>query len=198
MRKIFFDLDGTLIDSKKRLYQLFQDLISESTLSFDEYWNLKSHKVNHQTILAEKFPQYNFDTFNQKWLSLIETEKYLKLDTVYPDVKEVLTALDRENELFLLTARQDKKMLYKQLSWLGLTPYFKEILVTENKRTKTDILKHFSLTSDDILVGDTGHDIQTGKSVGLKTVAVSYGFLAEDMLKTYQPDKMVKQLSGDL
>ena len=193
MRKIFFDLDGTLIDSKKRLYQLFQDLIPESTLSFDEYWGLKSHKVNHQTILAEKFPQYDFDTFNQKWLSLIETEKYLKLDTVYLNVKEVLTTLGKEKELFVLTARQDKEMLYKQLSWLGLTPYFKEILATENKQTKTDILKQFSLTSDDILVGDTGHDIQTGKSVGLKTVAVSYGFLSEEVLKTYQPDTICAQ-----
>lgn len=86
-------------------------------------------------------------------------------------------------------------MLYEQLSWLGLTPYFKEVLVTENKQTKTDILKQFSLTSDDILVGDTGHDIQTGKSVSLKTVAVSYGFLSEDVLKTYQPDRLFSNLS---
>ena len=198
MRKIFFDLDGTLIDSKKRLYQLFQDLIPESKLSFDEYWKLKSHKVNHQTILSEQFPQYDFDAFNQKWLSLIETEKYLKLDTVYPNVKEVLTALGRENELYVLTARQSKEMLYNQLDWLGLTPYFKEILVTENKQTKTDILKRFSLSFEDVLIGDTGHDIQTGKAAGLKTIAVSYGFLAEDVLNTYQPDKIVKQLNGDL
>ena len=43
--KIFFDLDGTLINSKMRLYSLFQELVSASNLSFDEYWNLKKKKL---------------------------------------------------------------------------------------------------------------------------------------------------------
>lgn len=197
MRKIFFDLDGTLIDSRMRLYRLFQDLIPESKLSFEQYWNLKRNKINHQAILTEKFPQYEFGIFNQTWLELIETEEYLRIDTVYPKIKEVLLMLSKKNELYILTARQNKEMLHKQLVWLDLAPYFREILITEAKQSKADILKHYSLTSNDLLVGDTGHDIQIGQAMGLKTVAVSYGFLAEDVLKTYAPDIIVAH-SNDL
>ena len=56
--KIFFDLDGTLINSKIRLYSLFQELVPVSNFSFDEYWDFKQNKINHATILRKKF---NFD-----------------------------------------------------------------------------------------------------------------------------------------
>ena len=45
---IFFDLDGTLIDSKLRLYSLFQKLVPESILTYDEYWKYKMNKISHQ------------------------------------------------------------------------------------------------------------------------------------------------------
>ena len=51
---LFFDLDGTLLNSRKRLYTLFQDLIPESKLSIDEYWDLKRDKIDHKTILMER------------------------------------------------------------------------------------------------------------------------------------------------
>ena len=73
--KIFFDLDGTLVDASERLYRLFCDLIPECNFTKEEYWNLKRNKINHQMILEKYFPQYNFDEFNTKWLSLIEKEK---------------------------------------------------------------------------------------------------------------------------
>lgn len=45
-----------------------------------------------------------------------------------------------------------------------------------------------------ILVGDTTHDIKAGKSVGTKTVAVSWGYQGEDKLKSTNPDFIVHNL----
>ena len=39
--KIIFDLDGTLICSKKRLHRLFLDLAGVTNLKFKSYWDLK-------------------------------------------------------------------------------------------------------------------------------------------------------------
>ena len=52
---LIFDLDGTLIDSRNRLYQLFQRLVPESTLSFEEYWKLKRNKISNKDILIHRF-----------------------------------------------------------------------------------------------------------------------------------------------
>src|SRR2546421_346944 len=50
MNKIFFDLDGTLIHAHTRLYRLFQHLVPESKLSYEQYWERKRSPANHELI----------------------------------------------------------------------------------------------------------------------------------------------------
>ena len=59
MKKIIFDLDGTLINSYDRLYFLFKLLVPECTFSKEEYWNLKRNKMNHKDIIEKYFPSMN-------------------------------------------------------------------------------------------------------------------------------------------
>jgi phosphoglycolate phosphatase len=72
---IFFDLDGTIFDSKERLYRLFQELVPQSNLTFEEYWSLKRNKIGHKTIIANYFKDIDFIQFEKKWMELIETKK---------------------------------------------------------------------------------------------------------------------------
>lgn len=69
---IVFDLDGTLLDSRRRLYVLFQRLVPGSLLSFDEYWSLKRNGTGHETILLERFgiESVELDGFLSRWLAL--------------------------------------------------------------------------------------------------------------------------------
>lgn len=193
--KIFFDLDGTLIDSSERLYKLFCDLIPECKFSKEEYWNLKRDKINHQMILEKHFHDYDFEQFNTKWLKLIETEKYLNYDKLYSFTKPLLEQLSKQYPLYLLTARQSKENLIKELDKMGITEYFTEILVTENKKTKLDILLKQILTREDILVGDTGKDIETAKEAGIISIAVTDGFMSSTSLKEYRPDILMENAS---
>jgi phosphoglycolate phosphatase len=41
------------------------------------------------------------------------------------------------------------------------------------------------------IIGDTGKDIETGKQLNIKTVAVLSGFLNKKSLTEYNPDKIV-------
>lgn len=193
-KKYIFDLDGTLIDASERLYRLFQYLVPESKLTKEEYWSLKRDKINHQMILERYFPKYLFDDFNSKWLSLIEQSEYLNLDCLYIDTIEVLEKLSSENELILLTARQSKENLYKELEKLGIKQYFSHILVTENKCTKEDLLKQISFDGQDYFVSDMGKDIAIGNKVGLRTIAITHGFMNREKLEEYEPWKIIGNL----
>ena len=194
--KIFFDLDGTLIDASDRLYQLFCDLIPECIFSKQEYWNLKRNKINHQMILAKYFPKYNFEDFNTRWLSLIEEEKYLTLDKVYDGVFKLLENIGENKEIYLLTARQSKENLTKELKKLDLENYFEKIYVTENKFTKDEILNKLDLSKKDIFVTDMGKDIEIGNKANITTVAVTYGFMNEENLLKYKPDYICSNING--
>jgi phosphoglycolate phosphatase len=190
MANIFFDLDGTWLDSKNRLYQLFQFLISPSGLSFDDYWELKQNKISHEEILQKKF-NYNSEqiiAFNAEWMKRIELPEWLKLDTPAKGLKTFLESLSNY-ELHVVTARQNKQAAIGQLESFGLATYFKNILVTEQKMDKEELITNFVVcTPNDWIVGDTGKDIEIGKKLGLRTAAVLSGFLNRNKLSEYKPD----------
>ena len=198
--KIFFDLDGTLIDSKLRLYKLFQELVPKSNLTFIEYWNFKQNKINHAKILKEKFDfdESSIFKFKQDWMKLIEIDRFLKLDTPIDGVgKYLLTLKEKEIDLFVVTARQNKSKAVKQIEDFGLLGFFNQILVTENKKSKFDLI-HAVLqgSSNGWMIGDTGYDIQVGKKLFLNTAAVLTGFLNERVLLDYNPDLILDKITN--
>ena len=87
---IFLDVDGTLIDSSDRMYNLFCELIPECQLTKCEYWNYKRNKISHQILLDKLYPQHSFEDFNSVWMNKIESEYYLGMDYNYLDTKDVL------------------------------------------------------------------------------------------------------------
>lgn len=188
---LIFDLDGTLIDSRLRLYKLFQHLVPTSKLTYQKYWAFKSEKVSNESILAKEF---NYDAvainrFVSDWMDSIETPEFLVLDQNLPGMHANLASLRERANLYVCTARQTRIPVVDQLERLNLLPYFDKILVTEQRQGKEELVKTVpGLSSQDWIIGDTGEDIQVGQALELKTCAVLSGFLNEESLRGYEPD----------
>lgn len=189
---IVLDLDGTLIDSKLRLYALFQRLTQTSNLSYSEYWALKQDKVSNQAILARNcgFDEFQIQQFMEEWMVLIEAPEFIEFDSNFPLIHNTLSLLKDHAELYVCTARQHRHIALEQLDRLKLLPYFREVLVTEQRATKEELIElHVPKRSkQDWIVGDTGKDIVCGKALGMKTCAVLSGFLSRVRLLEYRPD----------
>lgn len=191
---LVFDLDGTVIDSRLRLYTLFQRLAPDSALSFDEYWALKRAKVSNQSILGERldYPTDAIERFVADWMLQIETPALLGLDSPVPGIDEALVRLGRRSSLYLCTARQDSDAVGVQLEELGLLHHFTRVLVTGRTTDKRALLSGIDgLGQDDWMIGDTGRDIETGRALQLRTCAVLTGFLSEHSLRPYGPDLLL-------
>jgi phosphoglycolate phosphatase len=190
---ILFDLDGTILDSKVRLYRLFCDITLQTGLSFDDYWNLKRSKKDHQFILKKYFnySHNEYLDFERKWLSLIETEEYHQYDELFDFTDKVLQTLRlKGHNLYIVTARQSKEKTLQQIKNTGIYPYFDAILITENQQTKLELIRksEIQLSVDDIMIGDTGIDIKTAKELNLVSIAVLSGFRNKEVLSLYSPD----------
>jgi phosphoglycolate phosphatase len=196
---LLFDLDGTLLDSKPRLYQLFQYLVPESGLTFDDYWALKKNKIGHKEILHKRF---NFDEkrvelFQKNWIQKIELEDWLCLDKPFDGVTGILQKLESECSLFVVTARQFETPAEQQIERFGWSRFFKNIFVTRQEMDKYELISSRVKTSThDWIIGDTGKDIETGKKLGIQTAAVLSGFLNESKLKEYNPTVIIKDVTN--
>lgn len=197
--KIIFDLDGTLICSKKRLHLLFCDLVKTDELNFDAYWNLKFAGHTNQDILKNKFG-YSADEvqlFVEHWMLSIESNQYLDMDSLIVGADKFLCKMSKTNDLYVCTARQSVPQVIEQLKKLGILDFFKKIFVTEQIKSKKQLLIDSGLvfSSQDCFVGDTGHDIMTGKELGMTTFAVLSGFMSGAKLQLYSPDFIVNDIT---
>jgi len=197
---IFFDLDGTLIDSRWRLYTLFTELIKPSKITFDEYWKLKRSMFSNEWILDRIYSlnSNEIDDFNHAWLKKIEEPYLLNLDTCFDFTIKTITNLYQQNiYLFVVTSRQKEQAAILQLETLGLSPFFKDTLVTKQKSEKNDLIRSMGIKLDnsDYIIGDTGKDVQAGKQLGIKTVAVLSGFRNYESLIPYKPDLILSSIS---
>ena len=196
---IIFDFDGTLIDSRLRLYSLFQDLVPHSRLSFEQYWSFKYSRYSNQDILKFEFgfEEGDVQLFLKDWMALIESSKYLSLDKNIEGVLDVLREIKLKASLHVCTDRQFRQPVLDQLDGLGLTEYFSSVMVTEQKRTKESMvfLTVRDLQSHDWMIGDTGKDIQVGKTLGINTCAVLSGFMSREALLKYKPTQIIDSVS---
>lgn len=190
--KLLFDLDGTILNSMVRMYQLFQTLVPTSKFTHDDYWALKRNKVSHHVILRDYFHYsiIDIEIFERAWMKLIESDEFLSFDTLLPGVASRLSELQCKHSLYILTARQCRSKVIKQLESFSLLEFFTDVFVTEAKVDKYELIRVSNLVcnSSDWMIGDTGHDILVGKKLGIQTAAVTCGFLSKTALLEYQPD----------
>lgn len=197
---IILDLDGTLINSKLRLYRLFQDLAPDSLLSYEQYWAFKQSKISNETLLSTHlgYGEDEILEFLAQWMVLIESPSYLSLDSNFAGIEMALAGLQQVANLYVCTARQLRQPVFDQLAKLNLLKFFNQVLVTEQRYTKEALIASnvAGLSSNDWIIGDTGKDIQIGKLLNIKTCAVLSGFLGHKALIRYNPDIILDSLTS--
>lgn len=199
MANIFLDLDGTLIDSTARLYQLFIDIVSTAKISSCEYRQLKRSGQSNQLILSQCLGYSNsqIEEFISRWMAEIENAFYLKLDKKFEFADSALETLSKQHTIFIVTARQDVLAAEKQIEQFGFTRYIQRSFITRQQITKSDLIQNSKiiLNRDDVFVGDTGVDIQSAQALGVTSVAVLSGSRNRASLEKYKPDFIYRDLN---
>lgn len=193
---IFLDLDGTLLDSRLRLYKLFVELCPGISIGFDEYWSKKRKKISNEQILESIGYNIDIPNFQRHWLERIESEYLLVNDKPFEGVSLLLSEWCRNYNLYLVTARQSAPLVDWQLERVGLFHYFKQILVTKQHYSKVELIRQSINTSaNDVFIGDTGIDVNTAKELGIISIAVLSGFREREVLASYYPDYIFEYLT---
>jgi len=184
--KIFLDLDGTLISNGVRQCLLLnaKAMLHERRLDIDAVWRAKREGRSNRQVLAElHFACHEIDDICSAWAREIETPYWLALDSVIPGVDAALRALSKDNDLALLTARQNRATLLSQLYAKDLHGYFTDIHVVSPQTVVQGKARILEEDGADLFVGDGETDFSAASLAGIRFVGVASGQRSEAFLK---------------
>lgn len=176
---IAFDLDGTLLDSRKRHQIVMNFVLDKLGIALDSSDLIefkRGGKNNIDFLTAKGIDKEIAQNIQQEWIKHIEDEEFLASDILYPETLEILQKYIGYDRI-LITARNNKKNALKQIQKLGLSQYFKEIFVVpSNKETsikKADILRQ---NHAKLFIGDTKSDYLAALNAGIEFKHFNKGF----------------------
>lgn len=187
-KRIAFDLDGTLLDSRKRHQIVMDDVLAKF----------------HLTLDAEKLVEYKSDGFNNvswlikngidsalaykiqtEWISKIEQDDYLKLDVLYEGVIEYLKKMCIDNTLYLLTSRNNYSGTISQIKNLGIYQFFEKVEVVKSDKAYENKALFLKNNHIDYMIGDTEVDYKAARESKTKFLVAPYGFRSKKYWKKY-------------
>ena len=192
VRALIFDLDGTLIDSKRDLIHSVNAMLGEmGRARLDE--ETISGYIGHgapllvSRALGSTAKEDELRRALQFFLAYYEEHK-MDSTCAYPGIPDALAALSRKKVPMAVLTNKPVKISVRILESLGLASYFRVIYGGNSFETKkpdpfgaNKILTEFGAQPrETMIVGDSEVDVQTARNAGTIAAAVNYGFGMHD------------------
>lgn len=210
---IFFDLDGTLVDSLEDLTFCINEMLktlelSPSTSEQVCCWigNGAASLINQ--ALIEAVGKKAADSMQKKAVSIFMNvcqENLCVRTKLYPCVKETLQYLQSKKYKLGCITNKPEYLTLALLSTMKMTNFF-DIIVggdTTPKKKPNPLPLIFALeklgfnASEGIMVGDSRNDIQAAQNAKMKSIAVTYGYNYGEDIRKCNPDWVIEKF-GDL
>ena len=200
---IFFDVDGTLVDSRKDITNAvnhalgtlgFRKLSVEAVVSYVgtgvKDLIRKCFGTDDEAIVEKGDKLY--------WKYFMEHA--VDESVLYPHAREILEYL-KDKRKFILTNRY-KDFAEATLKGLGIIGYFEEIIGGDDENCMKPLACLFDRIvprlkvdrKNALIIGDMDIDIQAGKNSGIKTCWITHGLGRVEDVKALNPDYIIEDL----
>lgn len=202
---LIFDLDGTLVDSKKDLTASVNHIRHQFDLPTLTENEIAAFIGNGALMLIRraldmKATEANVQAGLQMFLAYYRAHM-LDCTTLYPGVHETLERLADVSRLAVLT-NKPVHFSCAMLDGLGIYKHFAAVYGGNSfDKKKPDPVGIFQILSDTKghrertwMIGDSAVDVLTGRNASVKTCGVTYGY-ATETFKDVPPDFLIDNFS---
>ncbi|MDD4956409.1 MAG: HAD-IA family hydrolase [Candidatus Omnitrophica bacterium] len=199
---VFFDLDGTLVDSSRDIVSSVNHMLSSMGLPERPYDEVISYIGGGVVeLLSDALGDGNGQRLEEARNVFREYYGRHCLDTtaLYPGVRDTLPLLGRHR---VIVTNRSRASAEKTLRTLGVGEYFSDIIGGDDenclKPSACPINKALvggMRKEKCLMVGDMDVDIKAGKAAGIMTCGVTYGIGDKGKMIDADPDFIVDEFS---
>ncbi len=204
IKLMIFDLDGTLVDSRKdivlsvnaTLEHLGLKKKNEDLISSYIGWGSVKLLADALETKDEKLISRAVDFYWQYY-----REHSLDHTELFPEALQILEHFD--NKIKVIVSNKTREFVVHQIRALGIEGFFEKVVGGDDIKCAKpspcpvkDILREYGVREDKaIMIGDMALDIKTGKAAGIHTCAVTFGIGDKKELLQAKPDFVISRLS---
>ncbi|MBR0239198.1 MAG: HAD family hydrolase [Thermoguttaceae bacterium] len=200
----FFDLDGTTLDTYGDLRSCMKAALQKYTQDVDRFETDFVIGPPLQMSVKMFLPAANeatIDNICREFKTQYDTSDYPETK-MYPGIEALINRLYNSGKRIHIVTNKRRVPTFRLLDKFGLRDKVVEVVTPDSRPdgyTKTEmiqmLLEKYSVNPDTaVMVGDMTSDVYAGKSAGVHTIAVTWGYGSEDALKESQPDKVISSV----
>ncbi len=192
MKNIIFDWSGVVRDTVTNQMWIVNHIFKQygvaeiSTEEFRENW-IQPPALFYQKYLPEGYNEID----RSKLFQELQLREDCPKATQFPEVVKIINECKDKGYFLAVVSSDFPETLLPEVKEYGLENVFSEIITDANDKLESvqKIIKESNLSLEDtFFVGDSNHEIDVAKETGIKSVAVTWGFVSEKKLRTHNPD----------
>ncbi|MFI5303892.1 MAG: HAD family hydrolase [Nitrospiria bacterium] len=202
-KAVFFDLDGTLIDSFAAIQISYNFALNQMNLdlrlSLEEVKKIVGGglKESFFDLVGKEHSDRAVDLFRLKY-----KEVYIKETLLLPYVFHVVTTLSRKNLILGVISNKFGDFSRNLLSEFKLLPYLPAVIgdgdgfpLKPEPAIMNFLTQKYDLLSEDVLyIGDGPVDISFCRKAGISVYGVTTGNYSRKELEIHKPDRIMDSL----
>jgi phosphoglycolate phosphatase len=196
---LFFDLDGTLIDSRPGIFSSLYSMLGKLGIP-ESRWPVDFNPFIGPPLRDSFKSLFGFDEELTETATTIYREYYSKSGlyefTVYPGIVEALTHLKAAGFNLSIVTSKAESYAERMISRAGFSDLFTTVSGCEingNRSEKAELINYtlgkFGLqpSKQILMIGDRYHDLRGARMTGISSAAVLYGYGSASELAAEKP-----------
>lgn len=201
---VVFDLDGTLVDTRKDIALTFQELLRHAGLGEVDDDTIRAAiggGARNAVIKLTGFEGDQLDQYEQMFYT-IYNDLCAENTTVYDGGKELVQRLKNQGKILAVVTMKVRIPTLKILERHGLLSMFDDVISFEDVDEKKPdpssfcwLLSKYGIKAEDaLMVGDTTTDMRYAKNAGVDVVAAKYGYGITADILDFDPEYEIDSL----